>query len=197
VRVKTVIPKVEARKIVLQRRREISEGDIRQKTDRIINRLKNLDEFVEAKTVHCYISSRQGEVNTRMLINLMESWGKSIIVPKLNTATKTFWRGTFRGWHDLVLNDEGYFEPNAGLDDNLHDIDLIIVPAVAVSIHGHRIGYGGGYYDKLLKNFHAPKFVLAFEFQLFDAIESTPSDVRVDKIVTELRVINTLNQSRF
>ncbi len=196
-RVKTLIPKSEARKIVLERRKEISEGEIAKKTEQIIKRLTNLDEFVEAQTVHCYISSRQGEVNTRMLINLMESWGKSIIVPKLNTATKTFWRGAFRGWHDLVKNDEGYFEPNAGIDDNLNDIDLIIVPAVAASVHGHRIGYGGGYYDKLLKNIYAPKFVLAFEFQLFDAIESTPSDMRVDKIVTELRVINTLNQSAF
>ncbi len=190
-RVKTVIPKALARKLVLERRREISEAEIRRKTQKIIQRLQEVDEFIHAKTVHCYIASREGEIDTRMLINLMQTLGKTIVVPKLNPVSKTFMRGCFTGWDELMLNEEGYLEPKIGFNDNLDDIDLIIVPAVAVSIHGHRIGYGGGYYDKLLKNLFAPKIVLALELQLFDAIESFPNDIRVDKIVTELRVINT------
>ena len=95
------------------------------------------------------------------------------------------------GWDSLVKNSEGYWETKLGLDEDLSDIDIIIVPALAVSTQGHRIGYGGGYYDKLLRDTHAPKYVLAFEFQLFEYIESTPKDIRVDKIITERRVIST------
>jgi len=94
------------------------------------------------------------------------------------------------GWDHVVKNSEGYYEPIYGMDEDMSDIDLIIVPALAVSISGQRIGYGGGYYDKLLKQTFAPKVVLAFEFQIFDYIESTNFDTRIDKIITERRIIN-------
>ncbi len=194
-RIRTVIPKGEARKLVLQRRKEISEAEIKRKTFKVIERLKEQDEFLNAKTVHCYIASREGEVDTRQLINLMQEMNKAIVVPKLNPVSKTFSRGCFTSWTEMIRNEEGYLEPAVGINDSLDDIDLVIVPAVAVSIHGQRIGYGGGYYDKLLRNLFVPKFVLAFEFQIFDDIESTTADTRVDKIITELRVVDVLKHS--
>ncbi|MGE5680795.1 MAG: 5-formyltetrahydrofolate cyclo-ligase, partial [Bacillota bacterium] len=56
---------------------------------------------------------------------------------------------------------------------------------------------GGGHYDRLLKKAYAPKYVLAFEFQIFDNIETDLHDVRVDKIITERRVINTRTSNPF
>jgi len=53
------------------------------------------------------------------------------------------------------------------------------------------VGYGGGYYDKMLKNIRAPKIALAFEFQVFENIETDVHDVRIDRIVTERRIINS------
>ena len=188
---RTLIPKSEARRQVVQRRNEFSEIELSQKTQNIIHRLSKLDDFIYAETVHCYVASRPGEVDTRRLINYMEGWGKTIVLPKLNKATKSFHRFNFMGWDYLVKNNEGYLEPHVGLDEDLSDIDLVIVPALAISIHGLRVGYGGGYYDKLLKKTFAPKVALAFEFQIFDYIESDYHDVRVDKIVTERRTINT------
>lgn len=194
-RLKTLIPKSEARKEVVQRRTEIPPGDIKQKTKLIIDRLAATDEFVYAKNIYCYINSRPGEVDTRSLITFMEGWGKTIILPKLNKHSKSFRRAYFIGWDHIVKNSEGYWEPKVGADDDMSDIDLIIVPALAVSRFGHRVGYGGGYYDKLLKQTFAPKIVLAFEFQVFDYIESSIHDIRVDKIITERRIIDTRKSS--
>lgn len=188
---KTLIPKSEARKIVVQRRSELTPIDIASKTQLIIERLSALDEFIYAKTIHCYIASRPGEVDTRRLINYMEGWGKVIVIPKLNKRTKTFNRFNFMGWEYLVRNSEGYLEPHVGIDEDLSDIDLVIVPALAISVHGQRVGYGGGYYDKLLKKTFAPKIALAYELQIFDYIETDIHDTRVDKIVTERRIITT------
>lgn len=190
VKVKSLIPRSEARRIVLERRMEISEIELKRKTKKIIDRFASLNEFMSAKTVHCYVSSRVGEVDTHPLINLMESWGKSIVIPKLNPATGSFLRGYFSGWNNLEKNRDGYLEPKIGINDDLDDIDLFIVPAVALTSHCRRIGYGHGYYQKLLKSSFAPKIALAFEFQIFDNIELTPDDFMVDKIVTELRVIS-------
>ncbi|MBL1215765.1 MAG: 5-formyltetrahydrofolate cyclo-ligase [Ignavibacteriae bacterium] len=190
-RLKTLIPKSEARKLVVERRTEISHFEIKNKTKEMIENLSSIDDFAYANSVFCYVNSRPGEVDTRTLIDYMVGQGKSVFLPKLNKETKSFRRFHFTGWDSLVKNSEGYWEPALGLDEDLSDIDIIIVPALAVSTKGQRIGYGGGYYDKLLHDIQTPKYVLAFEFQLFKYIESTPHDIRVDKIITERRIINT------
>jgi len=189
--VKTLIPKSEARKIVVKRRNEFTVEDFQSKTKLILDRFTETDDFVNARKIHTFISTRPGEVDTRKLVNYMNECGKQIIVPKLNKKTGKFNRANFISWDDMVKNSDGYLEPKVGIDEDLFDVDLIIVPAVAVSVFGQRIGNGGGYYDKLLKNTFAGKVVLAFEFQVFDYIESDIHDVRIDKIITELRIINT------
>lgn len=188
---KTLIPKSEARKQAVQRKGELSPEEVKRKTNLIIERFIAMDDFVHAKTIHCYISSRPGETDTRRLIDIMDGCGKAIVIPKLNQISKTLQRFYFTGWENLVKNNEGYLEPGIGTNEENNDVDLFIVPALAVSLLGQRAGHGGGFYDRLLKNTYAPKIVLALELQIFDSIESTPQDVRVDKIVTERRIINT------
>jgi 5-formyltetrahydrofolate cyclo-ligase len=190
-KLKTLIPKSEARKIVVKRRNEFTAEDFQSKTRLILDRFTETDDFINARKIHTFISTRPGEVDTRKLVNYMNECGKQIIVPKLNKKTGKFNRANFISWDDMVKNSDGYLEPKVGIDEDLFDVDLIIVPAVAVSVLGQRIGHGGGYYDKLLKNTFADKIVLVFEFQVFDYIESNIHDVRIDKIITELRIINT------
>ncbi|MDZ7767244.1 MAG: 5-formyltetrahydrofolate cyclo-ligase [Melioribacteraceae bacterium] len=164
---KTLIPKSEARRQVVQRRAEFTDVELSQKTKSIIQRLSKLDDFVYAKTIHCYVASRPGEVNTRSLIEYMDGWGKTIVLPKLNKATKSFHRFNFMGWEYLVRNNEGYLEPHVGIDEDLSDVDLVIVPALAISIHGLRVGYGGGYYDKLLEKNICPQDCACFRVPNF------------------------------
>lgn len=196
-RYKTLIPKSEARRIVLERRSELSEANINRMSNLVIERLLKIDDFIYARNIFAYISARHGEVQTRQLIDIMDGRGKSIILPKLNKKSKSFHRFHFMGWESLVKNSEGYFEPKLGIDEDLSDIDLILLPATAISLKGQRVGNGGGYYDKLLRNCRTPKYVLAFEFQLFDYIESTAHDIRVDKIITERRTIDTRKNLTF
>jgi 5-formyltetrahydrofolate cyclo-ligase len=190
-KLKTLIPKTEVRKIVVQRRGEINPADLKNKTKLIFDRFTATDDFVNARRIHTYISTRPGEIDTRKLVDYMEECGKHIVVPKLNKKSATFHRADFISWDHMVKNSDGYMEPRVGIDEDLSDIDLIIVPTVAVSVLGQRVGYGGGFYDKLLKQTFATKVVLAFEFQVFDYIESNVHDIRIDKIITELRIINT------
>lgn len=190
-KLKTLISKSEARSIVVEKRKTISEEEIRSKTKLIIERLSAVDDFIHAKKIYAFISSRQGELNTRFFIDFMIDSGKSVVLPKLNKLSKKFFHANFLQWDNLVKNDDGYYEPPTAFDDDLSDIDLFIVPAMAVSLKGQRVGYGGGYYDKILRNTHASKIVPAFEFQIFENIETDAGDIRIDKIVTERRIINT------
>ncbi|PJA96021.1 MAG: 5-formyltetrahydrofolate cyclo-ligase [Ignavibacteriales bacterium CG_4_9_14_3_um_filter_34_10] len=189
-KLKPLIPKSEARKIVVKRRSELSAIEIRNKTKTIVDLLKTTDDFIHSTNIFCYVASMPGEVDTKILIDQKNSWGKNVFLPKLNRNTKSFRRFHFTGWDELIKNSDGYWEPKYGTDDDMSDIDLIIVPALAVSKSGQRVGYGGGYYDKLLQETFAPKYVLVFEFQLFEYIETSTHDIRMDKIITERRIIN-------
>lgn len=71
-------------------------------------------------------------------------------------------------------------------------VSVVIVPGVAFDAHGHRLGYGGGYYDRLLANMRAATFVgLAFDGQLAEKIPAEPHDVRVRWVVTPTRTFET------
>lgn len=69
-------------------------------------------------------------------------------------------------------------------------IDLVIVPGVAFDASGNRLGFGGGYYDRLLAGMpRTMRIALAFEGQILDAIPSEAHDERVDIIITPDRVL--------
>lgn len=191
-KLKTLVSKSEIRNNVIKKRNEFNDEDLIQKTKLIVNRFISTDSYLSAKTIHTYISTRKGEVDTKKLIDEMYSDGKSIVLPKLKKTSNKFQRGYFTGWEKLIKNRDGYYEPELGFDEDLTDIDIMIVPTVAVSLSGQRVGYGGGFYDKILKNFFALKVALAFEFQVFDNIEADEHDVKVDLIVTERRIINPI-----
>lgn len=188
---KTVIPKSEARRQVIQRKNDITQGELKSKFNLILQRLKADDDFIRAKSVFCYVTGRHGEIESRQLIDYMADCGKSVFIPKLNINSKTFSRFHFEGWNKLSKNNNGYLEPATSSLDDMGDIDLFIIPSVAATSYGHRIGYGGGYYDKFLRSTYTLKFTLVYEFQIFEYIESTSNDIRVDKIFTERRVLNT------
>jgi len=70
-------------------------------------------------------------------------------------------------------------------------IEFVLVPGVAFDLAGHRLGYGGGYYDRLLPMLppHAVRVAGAFEIQIVDRVPAAPHDVAVDAIVTESRIV--------
>lgn len=188
------VPKSEAKKIVESRRKEFGRFYFKDKSEKIIDRLQRVDDFVYAQKIFAYISGNEKDFNTRKIINFALGRGKAVFLPKYYEATKTMRRFPFMSYDELVFNeDAGFWEPKVGIDEDMSDIDLIFVPCIAVSMLGQRAGTGTGYYDKLLKNTYAPKYVLAFEFQLFNEIESERHDIRVDWIITERRIINTRN----
>jgi len=70
------------------------------------------------------------------------------------------------------------------------DVDVALVPALAVDPRGYRIGYGGGYYDKLIPRLQrACTCAVAYDFQLIAEVPELPFDVAVDVVVTDERVI--------
>jgi 5-formyltetrahydrofolate cyclo-ligase len=92
----------------------------------------------------------------------------------------------------LVERGFGFAEPasdTAALDADLHELDVVVVPALALDPTGQRIGYGAGYYDSALRETKVTKVGVIFDFQLLSEIPATKGDVAVDWVVTDRRVL--------
>ena len=72
---------------------------------------------------------------------------------------------------------------------DIHKIDLIIVPAVALDSNGNRVGRGKGYYDRLLIDSNSIKIGVCYDFQLFDCIDAESHDVPLDIVITPSEII--------
>ena len=188
---KAPIPKAEARKIVRERMAEFTAIDLKKRSASITERLKDSDDFYYADKIFTYYSVSYNIVNTKSLINTAQGHGKSVFLPKKRNTGVLPGRFQFTDYDELVKNDLDFLEPKIGIEEDLSDIDLIIIPCEAVSLLGERVGFEKLNYDLLLRNAFAPKIVLAFEFQIFNRIEYERRDVRIDKIITERRIIST------
>jgi 5-formyltetrahydrofolate cyclo-ligase len=159
----------------------------------IFGRLAALPEFAGAGTLMFYLDIRD-EVRTRWFVPTAWAEGKRVVAPYCEENGL----GLFRldSFDELAPGTMGVLEPKPelrGRSDRKIDpteLDLIIAPGVAFDRRGGRLGYGKGYYDKLLHQIRgdATKAAVCFECQLVAEIPLLPHDVRMDLIVTERAV---------
>lgn len=178
------------RKELIKIRSNLSELEMMRKSNLIKNRLFEILEFKHAQSILFYVSY-DNEVYTHDIIKESLSIGKQVVVPKSNTDNNTLVLSELTGWEDLELGSYDILEPKSESikEIPIESIDVMLVPGVVFDEKGNRIGHGKGYYDRLLKKFDKLSIGLAFEFQLIDEASVDEHDVKVDKIVTEKRVI--------
>ncbi|HEY3964257.1 MAG TPA: 5-formyltetrahydrofolate cyclo-ligase [Planctomycetaceae bacterium] len=153
-----------------------------------------LPEYTTARTVMFYVDVRT-EVRTRDYLAIALTHGKKIVVPWCNDRDELelFW---LKGMDDLSIGMYKILEPKPELRHlaerqvPVTDLDLVMVPGVAFTRDGARMGHGKGYYDKLLEHARAdaPLVALAFECQFFPDIPTQEHDVFMDKIISESAV---------
>lgn len=180
------------RKKLLEIRNNIPYSEVLEKSYLIEKNIFNTKEFKKSKNILFYVSYNN-EVNTHNMIKKTLILDKNIIVPISNVENKSLILSKLEKWDDLKKSTYNILEPkiNEYKEVSLDIIDLIIVPGVAFDISGNRIGHGLGYYDKLLKKSNKSALIgLAFEFQIINNIITEKHDIPVDKIITELRIIN-------
>jgi 5-formyltetrahydrofolate cyclo-ligase len=119
---------------------------------------------------------------------------KTVALPRVNTAARTLelCRLTDPG-RDVLPGYRGIPEPRphcAAIAASA--IDWVLVPGVAFDAAGRRLGYGGGYYDRLLPSLrpHAVRLAGAFELQLVDSVPAALHDVAVQALVLESRSLH-------
>lgn len=145
--------------------------------------------FTHASTVLMYFPINN-EISPLFLLEIALSQGKKVAFPVCDHQNNTLIFREIQGLDELTRSKFGLLEPlptckEIEMDENT----LCLVPALAFSRNGSRIGYGKGFYDKFLKDFKGISLGISYSQLLFDKIPSENHDVPVNMIVTEREVI--------
>ena len=180
------------RRRIKSKRDNLQTYEVLKKSNEIIKNLKELPEFKEAKNIACYISFNN-EVYTHGLIKEYVD-KKKIFIPVVDRERKEILLSHLKNWQELSSGAYGILEPRREYlrIGRYEDIELVIVPGIAFDEKGNRIGYGEGYFDRLLKRMDAKKIGIAYDFQILKEIPNEEHDVKMDVIVSEKRVLKFL-----
>lgn len=165
----------------------LTKEEVSQKSRQIIDRLIDTTEYKEAARIYTYVNYNT-EVDTILLIQKAFDDGKIVLVPKVYEDVMKF--HVLTSLEELEKGAYGILEPKSFTKtDEIHS-GLMIMPGLCFDRECHRIGYGGGFYDKYLEqhqDFY--KISLCYDFQIYDKIPSDEYDIKVDKVISENRVI--------
>ena len=182
------------RKQILGARDLLSAGERHEKSCAAMQNFLNLPEMKHWSTLFIYVNFRS-ELETVELIQRCLSQGKRVAVPLVEASTKSM--------IPLLIQDPekdfvpGYYgipepDPQKSLRVAAREIDAAVIPGSVFDIHGGRLGYGGGYYDRFLLNDapQAKRIGLTFEMQVVEHVPVQPHDQPLDILVTEKRIVN-------
>lgn len=143
--------------------------------------LKRIHQEENCQTVLLY-HSLPDEVDTHLLIQTLAAEGKKVLLPTIVGTElelhKYIDEQTFR-----TSESFGIQESQGPLFTNYSQIDLAIIPGMAFTKKGERLGRGKGFYDRLLPKLHCPLIGLSFPFQIIDSIPCEPHDIRMNEVI--------------
>lgn len=177
-------------------RNNLSIEEIQKFSARITDILMEQDVFTSSSFIMSYVNIGS-EVATREFIKRVIYKGKKAAIPMIEHIAKD--KKTMVACEITNIEEEtepghyGILEPKKGMVKKILpcDIDMVIVPGIAFDVKGYRIGYGGGYYDRFLKNAreNCVKVGFAYKFQVLDEIPREDHDIPLDLIITQERII--------
>jgi len=175
------------RKIFSQKRNALSCDEIYARSVKICNVFFNMKLYKDAEKIFTYINYKSEFAASIIAKKALED-GKRVCVPVMSGKVREMFFVEIKSFDELSKNKLGILEPKLDFIKVLKsDFETaVIVPALAFSKNGYRLGYGGGFYDKYLsENDSFFNIGFAFDFQISDEIFNDEFDVPVDIILSE------------
>lgn len=151
--------------------------------------LAALDAYRDAAVVVSYAAFRS-EFDTRAFNEHVLRSGRTLLQPRVDRALRRLRLYAVASMaDDLVPGIWGILEPDPARcrEATIVEADFVLVPGVAFDLRGGRLGYGGGFYDRLLADTpdDLPKVAAAYTTQVVDAVPVDAHDIRITTLVTE------------
>ena len=186
--VRNLETKREIRRRIRLKRRELEEDVWRKASGDIMAAAVSHPWFSEAREIYTYVDYNR-EAGTRKIIETAFVQGKNVWVPKVTGDTMHFYR--IESLTELRPGTCGILEPAGDGPMDSGGAGLMLMPGVAFDEKCHRVGYGGGYYDRYLESHPGMrKMALAFEFQILRSVPYEEYDIRPEIVITEKRMIS-------
>ena len=173
--------KKELRRTIRERKRAMTEEEIVSRSEKLGVLFSQSEAYKAAKTIYGYLPYNQ-EVRTVPMLEQALRDGKRVAVPKVYGDEMKFLY-----LDDLTQVEKGYAGiPEPIADEPVADDEtaLVLMPGLAFDPAGHRIGYGGGFYDKFLAaEPNHPTLALCYEFQMLPELHTEEHDIPVDTVL--------------
>ncbi len=153
----------------------------------IQDNLRKIDLFRNAKNVGAYFSIGS-EVQTHDILQEMLNSGKQLALPKVIKNDLIF--KLITNFSDLEQGTFSIMEPKDKCE-TIKKLDLVIIPAIALTREGFRLGYGFGYYDRYLHGKKLKTIALSYAKQITKSFPHDSHDIKMDYMVTEDKVMKT------
>ncbi|WP_409289280.1 5-formyltetrahydrofolate cyclo-ligase [Peribacillus sp. SCS-37] len=169
---------------------KLTREDHQHQSEEIRKRLFGEDFWSEARCIGITLSNFP-EADTIEIIRKAWDTGKAVAVPKCIPDARQLDFRLLQSFDELETVFYGLKEPIPGLTTPVaaEDIDLMFVPGLAFDARGYRLGYGGGYYDRLLAGCSGLTVSLALDLQILDSVPKEVHDMPVSTIITPGRMI--------
>jgi 5-formyltetrahydrofolate cyclo-ligase len=158
---------------------------------KLCEKVLNEPSIIEGNTIAVTISNYP-EVNTRFFIETLWQQGKKVVVPKCHPATREMTFYAITSFEQLEVAYAQIQEPIVQVCEVVQkeEIDVCIVPGIVFDQRGYRIGFGGGYYDRFLKDFEQPTLSLAFDIQFVKEVPVNKYDQKIKQLVLQNTVLS-------
>ena len=172
--------KATLRQQIRLQKRQMPQEEILEKSQQLFRLFTATDAYRNAKSIYGYMSYNQ-EVRTLPILEQALRDGKRVAIPKCYGPEMRF----------IWMEDLSQTAPNRGIPEPIADGPLaddpdalVLMPGMAFDKAGHRIGYGGGYYDKFLaQEPNHPTVALCFSFQVLEHLEMEEFDIPADLVL--------------
>lgn len=183
--------KKEIRQHIFDLRDQLSGEYVIQATELIHDKLFDLESYKKAKQIFVFYSM-EGELDTRPIIKHATDHGKAVGIPRTIKMGEMMIHH-YKPGDPLFTASFGAQEPSAEAPEMaVEDIDLIIMPCVTCNDKGERVGYGGGFYDRILADFKGQTVLPYFSKLQTLNIPMEDHDKKVDYVITEKSVVHVI-----
>lgn len=165
-------------------RRALTHPEIVKMSREIEKRLFTLDEINNANSIMVYNAAFNEPRTIRITRRLLDS-NKRVFVPITNTEEKKITPSEILPDDEFKIGAFGILEPELQRPVDKNELDVVILPGMGFDKSGNRMGFGGGYYDRFLRDFNVIKIGVCYSFQVVDKIPVQSTDVPVDIVITE------------
>lgn len=179
------------------RRRALPAEQQKQAAGRLATNVAGSRLFLASRRIACYLPN-DGEIDTRPILAHIRRRRKDCYLPVLSRLSHDrLWFARMETDTNLIANRFGIPEPAVPARDlvRAQDLDLILMPLVGFDDQGHRLGMGGGYYDRSLEflrhrhHWRKPHLLgIAYDFQRVNGLTADPWDIPLAGVITDQAV---------